>query len=173
MISKRLFLLFLLCITMFIYPDISHQVLSEVIKPIQLLVTKEYIYVCEKYKINIYNKQTLKFIKSFGKKGQGPNEFPRIIVLHSLNNNLIVSSFNKLLWYTKAGIYIKEKQFNNPFIDIRPLSIGFFMNKIYFSSIKNNKVKSEMSILDKNLNLKKIIYKKYDKFNRSGNNSER
>ena len=50
--------------------------LNEVMKLEQLIIDNDYAYLAEEFKIHIYSMKNKKLITSFGKKGEGPGEFP-------------------------------------------------------------------------------------------------
>ncbi len=100
----------LIILSTFVFAEKPLAVLTEVLKPIQLIVTKDNIYVIENFKINIFNRQTFKFKKSFGKKGAGPEEFPEEILVYYFNKKLVVCAFNKILWFSQDGTFIEEKK---------------------------------------------------------------
>ena len=135
---------------------------TEVLKPIQLIVTKDNIYIIEKFKINIFNRETFKFKKSFGRKGEGPKEFPSPILVYFFNKKLVVCAFNKILWFSKEGNFIEEKK--HPFsILIIPVSGGYLKDISNFH-FKKNFVTREIGIFDEDMNIKKMLFKKVIKF---------
>jgi len=160
------FLIIIFVFFSLIYPDVPLIILPEVINPTGLIVTKTYIYVIEKYKINIYNRQNYKFIKSFGKKGQGPEEFPYRIRVFYYNKKLIVNAHYKVLWFTEEGNYIKEKKNKRGTLKLVPIKNGYIIATIGFH--RNGSVSNKLGIYDNDIILKKTLY---DKKNKSINKS--
>ena len=68
-------------------------------------------------------------IKSFGRKGQGPQEFqtyPHIpITIDVSTDQLIVSSIRKISYFTKQGEFIKEVRALSLALYLQPLGDGF------------------------------------------------
>jgi hypothetical protein len=146
-------------------------VLKEVSKPIKLIVEKDNIFVVENYKISIYNKKTLTFKKSFGKKGEGPKEFPRPIQFFVFKKNIVICSFNKILWFTKEGNYLREVKKSPLIFQLIPISEGYLYNKMQFSK-QNKEITGIIGIYDKKMQSKKILSIEKTKLSSNRNRKE-
>lgn len=86
-------------------------VLPELMKPTSISVGDNRLYVSQEATVFIYDLQTLKFIKKFGKAGQGPGEFavfpglPLTVIVR--DKDIQVNSANRITFFTKDGEYIK------------------------------------------------------------------
>jgi len=118
-------------------------------KPYFFRVYDEHIYVSEISKINIYNLKNYKLIYSVGRKGQGPGEFPDVPLPQIIDNQLVISSDRKLLFFKKGGGFIKESK-----LSTRGSSLKIFYGKEkYFGmEIRNTPKRFE------------VIYNIYNKF---------
>lgn len=104
-------------------------VLTEIKNPRTMTVDNRQLYVAENATVYIYSLPELKLIKSFGRKGQGPQEFqtlPHIpITIDVSTNKLIVSSIRKISYFTKQGEFEKEVRAINLALYLQPLGNGF------------------------------------------------
>ncbi len=88
-------------------------VMEEVLKPSVIAMDDNQIYITDSQtNVLIFNKKDFKFIKKFGKKGEGPREFMAVpglpIAVTPLKDKLLVNSFGKISFFSKKGIYINE-----------------------------------------------------------------
>jgi len=88
---------------------------TEFVNPFSICVDSEHLYISQGVTIFIYSLQNYGLIKKFGREGEGPGEFylrrrggNDQILLHLADKHLIVSTTNKLVYFTKNGEYIKE-----------------------------------------------------------------
>jgi hypothetical protein len=97
--------------------------LTEVLKPDNITVLGDELYVVEGATIYIYSLKDLSLIRKFGKAGDGPGELQ---ALPAVPNKIAVSTDfilaeapNKLVYFSKDGKFIKEKR------KVNVLTIGF------------------------------------------------
>jgi hypothetical protein len=83
-------------------------VLSEVMKPSNIVIDDSQIYITENTSIYIYSLNDLKFKKKFGKVGEGPKEFKNFVVITPGPDHLLINSLGKISFYTKDGVFKKE-----------------------------------------------------------------
>ncbi len=107
--------------------------LSEVMKPLQIVIDEDQLYVIEKAKIYIYSLKDYKFIKMFGKPGEGPGEFNSITSIIPFKGSILVNSLGKISYYKKNGSLINEKKIDSSFatggLNLYPLKRGFVGNR--------------------------------------------
>ena len=98
--------------------DISARVvpLPEVIRPHDISVDNNQLYICEHEEISIYSLKDFKLIKKFGKKGEGPQEFKSAVHVNCQSDHLIVESIGKLSFYSKTGEFRDEIKNSSLFI---------------------------------------------------------
>lgn len=94
--------------------------LPDMMKPELLFFDNAQMYVTEGTSIYIYSLKDFKLVKKFGKRGEGPREFminPQIggLTLDVQTEDIIISSFGKVSWFTKDGTYKKEQKYPEPF----------------------------------------------------------
>ncbi len=155
--STFTFLIFILSV--FVFSEKPLAVLTGLMKPTQLIISQNNIYVMESHKIHIYNRQTFKHKKTFGKIGGGPKEFPFKIRVHFFNKKLFVLASNKLLFYSEEGNYIKEEKIDRSSMVIFPITDGYFKEDFAFAVHKNKRfITSKVGLFDNQHNFKKKIF---------------
>jgi len=87
-------------------------VFRDISDPGGIHVDGERIYIVERASILIYSSKDYKFIKKFGKRGEGPGEFRTgqedHVLLYVQPDYLQVNSQGKIVFFKKDGTYIKE-----------------------------------------------------------------
>lgn len=81
---------------------------SDLLKPGRMVMEDDKIYITEETTVYIYSSQDYRFIKKFGKAGEGPQEFLRFVLIIPHQDHLIINSFGKISLYTRDGEFIKE-----------------------------------------------------------------
>lgn len=108
--------------------------LKEVLKPAMMVVKDNKLYVLQQTTIFIYSLKDFKLIKTFGRQGEGPREFMARpygapMSMSFADGKLVVSSLNKVSYFTKLGEYVSERkapansvyyQFHDQFIAVGP-----------------------------------------------------
>ncbi len=100
--------------------------LSEITSPDGLFINNKYVYISQGTDIFQYSKNDFKLKKKFGRKGEGPGEFKgRVDYINILPENLLISSRDKISYFTKNGGFIKEIKSKSPrasgFISIKKI----------------------------------------------------
>jgi len=85
-------------------------ILPEIMEPIALTVDGDNIYISQKDAVYMYSKKTLKYVKKFGKKGEGPGEFRFVPSVTAQKDHLLINTFGKILFFSKDGKFLKEKK---------------------------------------------------------------
>ena len=90
--------------------------LEEVLNPSGMYVDDNQLYVTDGVNVFIYSLKDYKLVKRFGKLGDGPAEF-RIsttggfpLLLDVQGDDLLVNSQNRLSFFSKKGVFIKERK---------------------------------------------------------------
>lgn len=90
--------------------------LHELIRPNEIHVDGQQMYVVEGIRVLIYSLKDLKLVTSFGKQGEGPREFlprgPNPVSMILQDQQVIVQSLGKLSYFKKDAQYIKEIKMN-------------------------------------------------------------
>jgi hypothetical protein len=121
MIKKKIFNITVLLICTVMVGAQSKYSLPELKKQGSFFLDKNQMYVVEDTTIFIYRLNDFKLVKSFGKKGEGPQEFmlnPQYgpMFLDVSGDDILVHSFSRLSRFTKKGEFIKEIRLPNPMI---------------------------------------------------------
>jgi len=138
--------------------------LPELVKPLNMAISDEHIYITENTTVMVYSLKDLKFIKKFGQEGSGPKEFRRfpfgfsvIIIPHK--DVLYINSPGKLSIFTKDGEFVKEQPTRLPMVgSFRPFNKGYVGLGFTVDQARQS---SSLTLNTYNQDLKKIkeIYK--------------
>lgn len=135
-------------------------VLDEVNKPDYISIGNGYIYIQEKTSIYIYDLKDFKFVKKFGKEGEGPREFKinpygGPMVTYPFENKLVISSMAKVSIFTREGEFIKEYKVD-PFEGYTP----FGKNYVCFGTgqDKDKRTVLTLYLTDAQFKKQKILY---------------
>jgi hypothetical protein len=111
---KKAFIFFLFSLLAVAAYSAKVGTLPEVMKPDNISIYQDELYVVEGAKISVYSLDELKLLRQFGKKGEGPGEL--MVIPYIYYNRVAVSkefvlaeSFNKLVFFTRDGTFKKEK----------------------------------------------------------------
>jgi len=88
--------------------------MPDLLQPKSIQLDDDQIYITEQTLVHIYRKTDCHLLKSFGKPGEGPQEFKaksvRPIIIGIKPDMLVVYSIGKTSYYKKDGTFIKEKR---------------------------------------------------------------
>jgi len=107
---KKIFLILIVLLLVFTHLVFGKKavVLSEVVKPGAVAVQGNRLYVTEGESVHIYSLNPFKYIKKFGKKGEGPAEFKRMPYLIPFPEYVFINSPGKIQFFSAAGDFKKE-----------------------------------------------------------------
>ena len=120
-------------------------VLEDLVRPETLTVGGGRIFVTEGAKVYLFDLETLKPIRTFGRSGEGPQEFKiypvgsEAVILHG--GLALVNSIGKVSWVTLDGEFRREVGTKYPFARFKPLCGGYVgsgedvQNRIYFQTV--------------------------------------
>jgi len=164
---KRLELIIcmVLLATLFAYAE-KVATFSEIVNPYSFVIDSDTIYISQGITVFIYSIKDYRFIKKFGKEGEGPGEIllrrgsgNTEITLFITDKYLVVSSVGKILYFSKAGEFVKEirtekaGRWLNPFGDL-------FVGKTYVRGKKgDDKLYHGVVIYNNKLEKIKEIYR--------------
>lgn len=132
-------------------------VLTDVLKPTSLAVDVERFYVVEECTIYIYSMKDFKFLKKFGKAGEGPQEFRRFAIVTPRADDLLINSIGKISFFTKDGEYQREVKISvisQLFKPLGNLYVGFGGRQ----GEEDKKFYVTVSIFDENLKVVKELF---------------
>jgi len=101
--------------------------MSELINPESfshpINVENDKIFITDGIKVLVYSSKDFKLINSIGKPGEGPGEFlgydqGRLVTSSLTSENIVVSSMNKMTFFSKDGKFLNEKKTSNGFMFI-------------------------------------------------------
>jgi hypothetical protein len=129
--------------------------LEKILEPYMIAVGHERVYILEESSvIHIYSLEGFKYVKSFGRGGQGPGEFSAILIFKILPDSLFFLDMNKVVYYTKDGAFIKEKRIHPWISKLMPVGDNYIAQNRNFKK-KNEPIK--ICLIDKDFNILKTI----------------
>ncbi len=136
-------------------------VLSEIHKrPGQLLADNNHIYITDYPTVYIYSITDFSLVNSFGKRGEGPQEFKQYINVFFQDtppDHLVVSSIGKVSFYSRDGKYIKEVKIPFGGWVFQPMGTKFLAHTLGGNAKEGYKT---LNIYDPDFNKIKEIYRK-------------
>jgi hypothetical protein len=104
--------------------------IQEILKPVTINLDNDQIYITEGASIYIYSLKDFKFVKKFGKEGEGPQEFKLIpllpLIINVQTDKILVNSLGKISRFTKDGQFIDEEKMKAGFVaGLQPLGNRF------------------------------------------------
>ena len=110
--------------------------LPDLLNPELVRVDENQMYITEDANIFIYSLKDFRLLKKFGKRGEGPQEFltgsgVAMMWLEIQADDLFIHTMNKISYFSKQGMFIKEKKINMAFapvlkpIETRFVGVGF------------------------------------------------
>ena len=163
-------LLILVFIFMSITLSLNGTVLEELTNPSGMYIDDGRIYIAQGTTVFIYSLDTFKFLKKFGKKGEGPGELllvpPVPLMLNISKKDILITSRGKMSHFTKDGKFISETKVTSGFIlFLRQMSNGF----AGFGVTRNGKtVYRTINLYDKKLKKQKELAKLVHDFQAPG-----
>jgi hypothetical protein len=134
-------------------------VFKDILKVDGFALDDQQYYLTQGTTVFIYSKKDLKFIKKFGKAGEGPEEFLRYAYVFPESDHLFINSQGKNSFFTKEGIFIKEQKVPRGMYGghfFQPMKGGYLGRKM----VRENNVDYYAMILcDDKLNEIKEIYR--------------
>jgi len=145
-------------------------VLPEILRPDSIVIDKDQFYVIEATTIFIYSKQNFKFVKKFGKRGEGPREFQvrqtQSVEVLPQPENLLINNQNKISYFSKDGNFIKEIKGTSILGFYRPIGKQYVG---YGFTQENNKNYITFNFYDANLKMAKQFFRNERRGQRGGN----
>jgi len=140
-------------------------VLPGLLNPFEFIIDADRIYIPDEAAIYIYSLKDYSLIKKFGKEGEGPQEFyldraggNNQVGIFFKDDQLLVNSFGRMSYFTKAGEYVKEIKI--------PGTVGRWFEALKdkfigrkFSWDKNQEKYHHILMYDSNFKLIKEIYR--------------
>jgi len=136
---------------------------SSIMKPEQIIVGDNLIYITEGSTIYIFSSNDYKLTSKFGKKGEGPGEIQGSrmrsfrFTLIPIKDKLYMFNRNKVMYFTKDGKFLNEKRIQSGFTrDLQPVGNKYIGRS--FIRGKNRSMKTAVNIFNNDLKTKKLFY---------------
>ncbi len=122
------------------------------------------LFVADQDKISIYSMTDFKQIKQFGKKGEGPGEYRVLTPFTIYPDQIMISSFGKVLFYSRDGKYINEIKLSNSRIMGLVRLSGKYIGYVSKFNRESRESTTVTAIFDKDINVVKEISSRSRKF---------
>jgi hypothetical protein len=137
--------------------------LPEILGPSAIQIDEERIYITQHEAIYIYSLNDYRFIKKFGKKGEGPGEFKlspdNMVFLCIEPDRLLINSVGRISYFSKTGEYLSER-INNAGLWLQPLGKHFVgVQRVYD---KEKQRWRKVCVFNENLEKVKDVYREVD-----------
>ena len=127
----------------------------EIMKPVQIAVDEDYIYISDQYKVSVYARKGFKLIRKIGRKGEGPAEFQTQPLINITPGHILLYSFNKIALFSSEGKLLKEKKFSNMTIGaVERIGENYVVNYYSFTEVSIAKI----VLFNKNFEETRILY---------------
>ena len=94
MIKKILILMFMLLLVSSLFGNIIQ--LNRLENPSEMKISNDYIYISDNATIKVFSVKDIKYIKTIGRKGNGPKEFDYTPRLQPLENGVFAYIVNRI-----------------------------------------------------------------------------
>lgn len=84
--------------------------LSDLINPSFVIMDGKRVYIEDGTSVKLFDRSNFKYIRAIGREGQGPGEFLDSATPQILPDLLLVSSSNKISFFTLAGEFVEDKK---------------------------------------------------------------
>lgn len=136
--------------------------LPEVLKPSNIDVSGNRLFVMDTDQIRIYSIPDTKLLKTFGKQGEGPGEYKITIFIplriKALEDSLLLEAGDKIIFYSLDGVYKSEKKKDFFLNSVTPVN-GKFLARRIVQPQSGTVSTSMIGIYDRDLKLVKEIYR--------------
>ena len=159
---KKTCLIILIIITTFQLYGEKVAVLTDVLKPDQLVASGDRIYIMEGTAIFIYSLKDFTMIKKFGKQGEGPGEIAKVPFVSNAfaafgNDKLLVDAINKIVIFSRDGEFVKEVRKKGQVTNVLAVGNGFVATRIKPPG-DDKKAYAAVTLMDAELNVIKELY---------------
>lgn len=147
--------------------------LDDLLRPDALFADKNQLYVGEGAAVTIYSLKDYSKTGQFGKEGEGPKEFkvkqfiPLSLFIDSQGEQLVISSLNKLSFFSKSGDFVNEKKVKSNFSipNFQLLGNGYIRTDY---ALRDKIAYSTLMLYDKELHEVKEVFSQKSPFQRGG-----
>lgn len=126
--------------------------IEEPMKKPAVIVTGNHLLLRGGFTFHVYSMENFKYIKQFGKKGDGPGEFKIMAEPEIVAGKLTVTTAGKLVIFTLDGTFVEEYRSGKMLRDIYPVGN-------HFAAALAEKESKTITVYDKKFNAVKTLYK--------------
>jgi hypothetical protein len=137
-------------------------VLTELTDPSMIECADQFLYVLDSVTVYVYSLKDCRFIRKFGKRGEGPAELLPLpdmpICMQIKDNQVFLNSSQELIIYTRAGKMLEETRLPKDPFQLIPMDKKYA--QLHFWRMKGGSSQSTVAIYDSEFTkLKQIFHK--------------
>ena len=133
---------------------------SDIYKPSMMEISNGEIYILDSFTVKAYSLEDYRFLREFGKKGEGPGELQSTsdtgATMIVKGENIYLNSVYKIIVYDKTGKIIKEKKFRTYLVEAVPIDAGYVLTFYKWIDATAHAI---TMLSDRNFQEKKELYK--------------
>ncbi|MGE5344151.1 MAG: hypothetical protein ACM3SY_22010 [Candidatus Omnitrophota bacterium] len=164
--KKIVLILYIVCIGFWVFnPKIEAKcvaILSEINKPELVEANNDELFIVEDAFVYVYSLKDYKFLRKFGKKGDGPSEFETNTYVHLRiqvsDNDVFLSTVYKCGLFNRDGILQKEQKFPYFAYSVSPLGKNYVVTRPLTG--KNNESLLGVTLVDPQLKEIAVLYQR-------------
>lgn len=104
---------------------------SDIYRPSMMDISDNEIYILDDFSVKVYSLEDYRFLRKFGKKGEGPGELLSTsdtgATMTVKGEHVFLNSVYKLIVYNKTGEIIKEKKFKDYLVEAMPINGNYVL----------------------------------------------
>jgi hypothetical protein len=112
----------------------GQRALRGIFEPEMIAVAGEELYVVEGAQISVFSLKDLAFVRTFGRKGEGPGEFKEADFWYNtvtvLPDAIFVDGYDKVAYFSKDGRFLREAKKSVGISQVVPFGKGFVASKL-------------------------------------------
>lgn len=132
----------------------------DIYRPSMMDISNNEVYILDGYSVKVYSLDGFRFLREFGKKGEGPGELSTTsdtgLTMIVKGENVYLNSVYKIIVYGKTGKIIKEKKFRDFLVEAVPIGENYVLT--FFKWIEGT-AHAITKLSDKDFQEKKVLYK--------------
>ncbi|MCK4762749.1 MAG: hypothetical protein KAW12_11185 [Candidatus Aminicenantes bacterium] len=106
-------------------------VFPNIYQPSMMNISGDEIYILDGFSVKIYSMKDYRFLREFGKKGEGPGELLTTsdtgLTMIVIENNILLNSVYKIVIYNRIGKILKEKKFRDYLVEAVPINGNYVL----------------------------------------------
>ncbi|MCK4761216.1 MAG: hypothetical protein KAW12_03385 [Candidatus Aminicenantes bacterium] len=128
--SAMVLFAFMIFMNVNLFPE-KIAVFPDIYRPSMIDISGDEIYILDDFSVKMYSMKNYRFLREFGKKGEGPGELLTTsdtgLTMIVDGDNILLNSVYKIITYDRAGKILKEKKFRNYLVEAVPINENYVL----------------------------------------------